>query len=183
MVLKTQHIIIILVVVLIVVLFISCVSSCVGYYFSKIEASPKVIPIKKVEKPAEITLDNDPNLIYNYTIESNNKVLMAGKISSETFINNINTGLVASGISTIIAKVVPTPSTTGVIEHYKIVVDSNTYYLTTNNEDMMYVLMLILPDYTPTVNTIISTKQTSNLTITPGMKTVSLSKLLALSTL
>lgn len=163
----------------IIIFAITCIICCLcssiigGYiWYNKsttIETAPTI----------PITLASDPNLLYNYVINindgTNTKILMSGKVSSQTFINNINTALVANNITNIVATIVPTINT-NVIEHYKITTDT-TYYLTTDNENMLYVLMLILPDYTPLVYTVINTKETSPITITPGMKSVSLAKL------
>lgn len=168
--------------VIVIIFILFCLSSSIGVYmFYNRDKSTSTTP-DSTPKPIEVTLDKDPKLIYNYTISNNTRVLMSGKISSDTFINNINMGLTASGISTLVAKIVPSFNKEVIVkEYYKIVVDNNTYYLTTDSEDMLYILMLILPDYTAVVNTVINTKETSNITITPGMKNVSLSKLSVLA--
>lgn len=160
------------IIIFVIICIICCLcSSTIGAYIWY----NKSTTIKTETVPAVTTLASDPNLLYNYTIGTSTKVLMSGKVSSQTFINNINTALVANNITNIVATIVPTVNV-NVTEHYKITTDTS-YYLTTDNENMLYVLMLILPDYTPLVYTVISTKETSPITITPGMKSVSLAKL------
>jgi hypothetical protein len=176
-----------------IIALVICICLCVcaiiislgSYIWYTSSKSTSITPINKKPKntvviPTPITLDKDPNLIYNYTVSSNSKVLMSGKVSSEILINNMNTSFLSNGL-TINAKVDPNNNNATVIEHYKINDNENTFYLTTDSENMLYVLMLILPDYVKLTNTIISTNASSPITITSGMKPVALRTLVNLA--